>query len=116
MAEVFEKLVSEYDFILVDSPPVLPVVDAVILNKLTSGLVMVTAADRTRKRDLAQALEILQTAEVKVSGFVLNKVRAKSEGYQEAYSYHSDHSATGSRSAARSKNRQHSSRRLSLRR
>lgn len=72
MAELFQKLSQEYDFILVDSPPINPVIDAVLLNKLTHGLVMVVASDRTRRRDLESALRSLETVEVPVAGFALN--------------------------------------------
>lgn len=85
MEEVFAKLLHEYDFILLDSPPVIPVIDPVVLDKYTGGMLMVLAADRTRKRDLAAALKALETVQVKVSGFALNMLAAKSPG---AYDYH----------------------------
>ena len=43
MALLFDKLTRDYDFVLVDSPPIVPVIDAVLLNKLTNGLIMVVA-------------------------------------------------------------------------
>lgn len=92
MTEVFEKLGADFDYVLVDSPPVLPVVDAVLLDKLTAGLVMVVAADRTRKRDLAQAVKVLQTAGVEIDGFAMNMVSAKSESYYGTYTYESESS------------------------
>jgi capsular exopolysaccharide synthesis family protein len=74
MAELFEKLAADFDFVLIDSPPLVPVIDAVLLQRLTGGLVMVVAAERTRKKDLATALTSLQTVEVAPAGFVLNFV------------------------------------------
>ena len=49
METLFGKLSHDFDFILVDSPPVVPVIDAVLINKLTHGLIMVVAADRTQQ-------------------------------------------------------------------
>ena len=63
MEALFGKLSHDFDFILVDSPPVVPVIDAVLINKLTHGLIMVVAADRTRKRDLASAVQSLETVD-----------------------------------------------------
>ena len=76
MEILFGKLAHDFDFILVDSPPVVPVIDAVLINKLTHGLIMVVAADRTKKRDLASAVHSLETVDVPVAGFALNMVPA----------------------------------------
>jgi len=52
-----------------------PVIDAVLLQRLTGGLVMIVAAERTRKKDLANALTSLRTVDVAPAGFVLNFVQ-----------------------------------------
>ncbi len=51
-----------------------PVIDAVLLNKLTGGTLLVVSVDRIRKRFLAHALKSLHTAGAHVSGFALNMV------------------------------------------
>ena len=78
MEALFGKLSHDFDFILVDSPPVVPVVDAVLINNLTHGLIMVVGAERTRKRDLASAVQSLETVDAPVAGFALNMVSAGS--------------------------------------
>ena len=78
MEILFGKLSHDYDFILVDSPPVVPVIDAVLINKLTHGLIMVVGAERTKKRDLASAVQSLETVDAPVAGFALNMVSASS--------------------------------------
>ena len=78
METLFGKLSHDYDFILVDSPPVVPVIDAVLINKLTHGLIMVVGAERTKKRDLASAVQSLETVDAPVAGFALNMVSASS--------------------------------------
>ena len=75
MAELFEKLAVDFDFVIIDSPPLVPVIDAVLLQRLTGGLVMIVAAERTRKKDLANALTSLRTVDVAPAGFVLNFVQ-----------------------------------------
>jgi capsular exopolysaccharide synthesis family protein len=74
MRELFDKLAHEFDFILIDSPPVVPVVDAVLLDRLTGGTLMVVASSRTKKRDLASAVKQLDTVGAKLIGFALNFV------------------------------------------
>ncbi len=89
MEALFGKLTHEFEFILVDSPPVVPVIDAVLINKLTHGLIMVVAADRTRKRDLASAITSLETVGAPVSGFALNfESSTMSAGYRYGYYGH----------------------------
>ena len=78
MEVLFGKLSHDYDFILVDSPPVVPVIDAVLINKLTHGLIMVVGAERTKKRDLASAVQSLETVDAPVAGFALNMVASGS--------------------------------------
>lgn len=87
MEALLRSLVGEYDFVLVDSPPVVPVIDAVVIERLTGGLLMVVGVDRTRKKDLAAALRQLDTVGAKVSGFARNFVSGKAEGAYR-YGYH----------------------------
>jgi Mrp family chromosome partitioning ATPase len=84
METLFDHLTKEFDYVLVDSPPVLPVIDAVVINKLVGGLLFVVAVDRTRKRDLQSALKALTTVDAKASGFALNMVSA---GSNDPYRY-----------------------------
>ena len=81
MKELFARLGEDFDFILVDTPPVLPVADALVVSRLTSGTMVVVGATTTRKRHVAEALRILGTAEVDVGGFVLTKTEQPSGGY-----------------------------------
>ncbi|MCU1538556.1 MAG: capsular exopolysaccharide family [Humibacillus sp.] len=92
MEALFGKLAADFDFVLVDSPPVVPVIDAVLINKLTHGLIMVVAADRTRKRDLASAVQSLETVDAPVAGFALNMAPATSTAHRYGY-YGQNHDA-----------------------
>ena len=86
MRELFDKLTHDFDFILVDSPPVVPVVDAVLLDRLTGGTLMVVASHRTKKRDVASAVKQLETVEAKLAGFALNFVPINdSDPYRHGY-------------------------------
>jgi succinoglycan biosynthesis transport protein ExoP len=76
MSQLFQKLSQDFEFILVDSPPINPVIDAVLLNRLTHGLVMVVASEKTKRKDLESALNSLSTIEVPVAGFAVNLATA----------------------------------------
>lgn len=86
MRELFDKLTPEFDFILVDSPPVVPVVDAVLLDRLTGGTLMVVASNRTKKRDVMSAVKQMTTIDAKLAGFALNFVPvSESDPYRHGY-------------------------------
>lgn len=104
MEELFVKLRHDYDFVLIDSPPVVPVIDAVIVERLTGGLLMVVAVDRTKKRDLSSALKSLDTVGVKVSGFTLNMTPVKSS-QKYRYGYHRYEAEAARRRASRRRSR-----------
>ena len=84
METLFDHLTKEFDYVLVDSPPLLPVIDAVVINKLVGGLLFIVAADRTRKRDLQSALKALTTVDARAAGFALNMVAG---GANDPYRY-----------------------------
>ncbi|MEA5153902.1 polysaccharide biosynthesis tyrosine autokinase [Raineyella sp.] len=71
---LFEQLLAAYDYVLVDSPPVLPVIDPVLIDRLVGGMLMVVSVNTTLKRDLAQAVKQLKTVDAKVAGFALNRM------------------------------------------
>lgn len=97
MEALITRFVAEYDFVLIDSPPVVPVIDAVVIERLTGGLLMVVGVDRTRKKDLATALRQLDTVGARVSGFARNFVAGKA-GSEYRYGYHAYEEATAQRS------------------
>ena len=68
MADLLERLSASYDMVLLDSPPLLPVTDAVVLSKLAGGALVVVGADRIHRPQLQQSLESLETAGRTFSG------------------------------------------------
>ena len=85
MQQLFDSLSDHYDFILVDTPPILPVTDAMVIEKLTGGMLMVVASGETRKRHVSEALRVLGNTETRIAGFVLTKAPAQPAAY---YSYY----------------------------
>jgi capsular exopolysaccharide synthesis family protein len=69
----FEVLRASVDLIIVDSPPVLPVSDPVILASLVDGVIVVASAGSTDRRQLARAIDRLQQIDAPLLGTVLNR-------------------------------------------
>jgi polysaccharide biosynthesis transport protein len=84
--EVFAALQENFDLVLVDSPPVLPVTDAMVLSRYANGTLLVVAAGQTRGTELQRTAERFAQAKAPVVGVVLNEVR-KQSGYGHGYGY-----------------------------
>jgi len=78
--ELFAALRAEFDLVLIDSPPVLPVTDAAVLSKDADGTLMVVAAGQTRQADLRRAAEKLAQVNAPLIGTVLTRV-TRQTGY-----------------------------------
>ena len=85
--DLFKRLRSEFDFIVVDTPPVLPIVDTHILAGLVDGVILVVRARYTRREVLERGLESFQAT--KLLGAVVNDVNYDKSGYGYAYQYQS---------------------------
>jgi capsular exopolysaccharide synthesis family protein len=69
----FAELRKEFDYILVDVPPLNQYADATALGQIADGLVLVLEANSTRKESALKAIETLRGAKIEVLGAVLNK-------------------------------------------
>lgn len=89
--EAFLKDVSQrYDYVLVDSPPVMAVTDAAIIGRLAGATLLLARFAVTPLRELEHSAKRLQQAGVAVKGVLLNRVEASTGygyGYQYAYAY-----------------------------
>lgn len=83
--EVIGLLADHCDLLLIDSPPVLPVSDALLLSSHVDGVVLVSAAGNTQRREVARAAELLAQVDAPVIGTVLNQ--ASSDGVYGTYRY-----------------------------
>jgi non-specific protein-tyrosine kinase len=89
LALLLRDLVEHYDYVLVDSAPVLPVADSIALAAAVDGVLVVTQANRTSKRTLTETLARLARVNTTVIGIVLNRARRGRDvqGYGYGYGY-----------------------------
>jgi len=94
MQDILHRLRQEYDYVIVDAPPVLAVSDAVAMAPMMDGVIL-AASYRIARRDAARhAMELLSKVEARVLGVVINKVEMTGRygygyGYYSPYYYHS---------------------------
>jgi capsular exopolysaccharide synthesis family protein len=85
---IFTALRDRFDLVLIDSPPVLPVTDAVVLAKQADATLMVAAVGRTRRTDMQRATEKLALVNAGILGIVLNQVTKQARyGYRYGYGH-----------------------------
>jgi succinoglycan biosynthesis transport protein ExoP len=84
MAALIHTLEAEFDVVLIDLPPLLPVTDAALVSKLTRGAIVVVAAGRTHKGELAGAIATLENVGANVAGVILTMLPTKGP---DAYGY-----------------------------
>ena len=85
MHQVMTQLQQIYDYIVIDSPPVMPVSDALLLSTIVDGVLLVTNASRTPKQQVRAARARLEYARAKIFGTVLNKAKIHHSEYQYYY-------------------------------
>jgi len=89
MEELIRELKGEFDVLIFDSPPILPVADAVVLGSKLEGTVLVYRAGRTARGALRRAKALLDSVKANVLGIVLNDIRAAEMKPSYPYYYYS---------------------------
>jgi capsular exopolysaccharide synthesis family protein len=96
MSDLIDKLEANFDSVIIDAPPLLPVTDAAVLAQKVGGVVLVVGTGKVRTQDLDKALGSLKLVDADVLGIVLNLLPTKGpDAY--AYSYYSKDSQQESR-------------------
>lgn len=83
-----KDLRSKYDYVIIDSPPLLPVTDGALLARITDGALLVVRSNRTTSDQVAQAVDNLKKADATLLGLVTvaNKSAKKgSTSYYDSY-------------------------------
>jgi capsular exopolysaccharide synthesis family protein len=72
--EVITMLKNECDVVLIDTPPMLPVTDALVVSRLVDATIVVVTAGRTTRKELHRSIEMLHQVSAPLVGTVLNGV------------------------------------------
>lgn len=91
MRDTMETLSDSYAYVVLDSSPVLPVVDAVVLARYSQGVVLVVDARHSRRRDVRRAMQTLRATEAYMLGFVFNRAEVSTLAYGYGASMSSEH-------------------------
>lgn len=81
LEELIKDLKEEYDYVLVDSPPILAVSDSLFITKLVDGIVTIVAQNRAVKKDIKEAYSALRISGTPVIGSILTQVKFNKREY-----------------------------------
>ena len=92
MRHLLATLAADYDVVIIDAPPLLPVTDAAVLAAAADGAIMVIRHGKSRREEVERATQALTSVNAKVLGTVLNfaprkKRRGGYDGYGYGYGY-----------------------------
>ncbi|MFW8745217.1 CpsD/CapB family tyrosine-protein kinase, partial [Mesorhizobium japonicum] len=87
MELLLQVLEREFDTVLIDVPPLLPVTDGALLAKQTRGALLLVAAGRVRRDELAGAIRALENVDAHLSGLILTMLPVKGPDAYGRYGY-----------------------------
>jgi len=85
MTALIQEWRKEYDYVLVDTPPVIGITDAQCLTSKVDTFILVAAINRSTRSGISRALEILSTARANVSGLLINMIGSSDSEYHYGY-------------------------------
>jgi len=83
MATAIETLKKMYDYIVIDLPPISVVSDALVVSKLTDGMIIVARQDYADRRLVDDTVRQLQFHEASIIGFVMNISHSENKNYRK---------------------------------
>ena len=86
MEDLLKKLKTRFDYLVLDSPPLLAVTDATVLSAIVDGVVLVVESGVTPRNAVIRSFRMLHDAGGRVLGTVINKIDLRHDGYY-GYSY-----------------------------
>jgi len=87
MRDFLQAVSAEYDIVLIDTPPILPVTDSAIVAGQVDGVLLVYQAGKVGRLVLKRAKAHLESARAKVWGIVLNDLQTETSGYTYTHYY-----------------------------
>jgi capsular exopolysaccharide synthesis family protein len=100
MRILVEGLIKGFDVVLFDTPPVLSVVDSLVVGSLAGSVIVVVQPEKTTKKPFLKAVEAMRRAKARIIGVVFNQAKIRKSDYYYMdyyYYYRKDYTGEGRR-------------------
>ena len=91
MKVVLTSLTEKYDYLILDSSPVLPVTDAIILSTQVDSVILLVNTKTTRQNELKQVIKHLREVDSNLLGVVMNRIPQTRKSYNLYYKRQTDY-------------------------
>jgi len=88
MPQLLQRWREEFRYIVIDTPPVLAVTDAVVCARVADVVVLVARSEQTRRQSLMRTRDILRKVRANIAGVVVNDLSFDSVEYREYYGHY----------------------------
>jgi len=85
--QILNELKKQFDFVIIDTPPILPVTDALVISRYADAIIFIVNSGDSRSRDIKESLARIKSVSSKVDGFVLNSTELPTSRYRYGYRY-----------------------------
>ncbi len=85
MTALLQEWRQEYDYVLVDTPPLIGITDAQCLTSKVDTFILVAAINRSTRSGILRALEVLSTGRAHISGLLINMIGSSDSEYHYGY-------------------------------
>jgi capsular exopolysaccharide synthesis family protein len=87
MKQCLDAFIEQFDFIVIDTPPVLSFTDAAIMSRYAHAVLFVIRSEHTTKQSCLRARDVMERANIHISGILVNGANVNSADYQHYYGY-----------------------------
>lgn len=87
MRDLLERAKRDFDHVIIDTPPVLPVADAMVLANLTDGAILCVRAGQTPRDQVVRVRDLFVRSGIKILGALLNQASGEGNAYEDKNSY-----------------------------
>jgi len=88
LPQLVQRWREQFRYIVIDTPPVLAVTDAVVSARVADVVVLVVRSEKTRRQSLLRARDLLKKVHANIAGVVVNDLSLNSAEYRQYYGYY----------------------------
>lgn len=88
MPQLMQRWRGEYRYIVIDTPPVLAVTDAVVCARIADVVVLIARSEQTGRQSLVRTRDVLRKVRANIAGVVVNDISFNSVEYRQYYGHY----------------------------